>query len=164
NPQHVYMIYSGGDLEPTGTYSCGGGVGNHSDTLFRGSTDGGTTFTAPIKINTDADGVNKDQYYPWMSVTADGTIWTGWHDRREDPNDFRHRWFQSHSTDEGATWLKLDGTPGNDPVASVTSLPYSFIGDYAGLAAVGSVVLPMWWDSRIKVAGDPFTEVGPPEI
>jgi hypothetical protein len=160
NPQHVYMIYSGGDLELP--YTCDNLTGYHSDILFRLSTDGGATFSAPARVNTDPPG--KDQYYPWMSVTANGTIWAGWHDRREDPNDFMHRWYESYSTDEGATWHKLDGSPGNEPIASVMSLPFSFIGDYAGLGAVGTTVLPMWWDSRVKVTGDPFTEVGPPVI
>ena len=55
NPTHVYMVYSGGDLEPT-AYTCGGSTGFHSDTLFRRSTDGGATWTAPGKINTDPRG------------------------------------------------------------------------------------------------------------
>ncbi|HUS16602.1 MAG TPA: exo-alpha-sialidase, partial [Chloroflexia bacterium] len=157
DPQHVYMIYSGGDLEPTGTYVCGGGTGNHSDTLFRRSTDGGVTFTAPLKINGDPDGANKDQYYPWLSVTPNGTLWAGWHDRREDPANSRHRWWQAWSTDEGATWVE-------SPVADVTSQPFNFIGDYAGLAATDDRVLPMWWDSRSKASGDPYTDPAPPEL
>jgi hypothetical protein len=158
NPQHVYMLYSGGDLEDP--YTCANLTGYHSDILFRNSTDGGATFSAPARVNNDPPG--KDQYYPWMTVTANGTIWAGWHDRREDPNDYMHRWYESYSTDEGASWHKLDGSPGNEPIAGVMSLPFSFIGDYAGLGAVGNTVLPMWWDSRVKVTGDPFTEVGPP--
>ncbi len=160
NPQHVYMLYSGGELEVP--YACDNLTGYHSDILFRTSTDGGATFSPPAKVNDDPPG--KDQYYPWMTVTANGTIWAGWHDRREDPNDYRHRWYESYSTDEGATWHKLDGSLGNEPIASVSSLPFSFIGDYAGLGAVGNTVLPMWWDSRVKASGDPFTEVGPPVI
>src|SRR6266496_2477839 len=58
NPQHVYMVYSVGDLESA--YTCAGSTGFHSDTLFRKPTDGGVTFTAPKKINTDPQG--KDQY------------------------------------------------------------------------------------------------------
>ena len=64
NPSLVYMVYSGGDLESA--YTCGGSTGFHGDTLFRHSTDGGATFTAPVKINTDPQG--KDQYYPWIDV------------------------------------------------------------------------------------------------
>ena len=40
--------------------------------------------------------------------------------RREDPQDFRHRWYQAWSTDEVATWIE-------SPVADGTSLPFNFI-------------------------------------
>lgn len=57
----------------------------------------------------------------------------------------------AYSTDEGATWTEV-------AVADQDSQPYTFIGDYAGLAAKNDRVLPMWWDSRIKTTGDPFTD------
>jgi hypothetical protein len=161
------MVYSGGDLEPTGTYSCGGGTGNHSDTLFRRSTDAGATWTAPVKINSDPVGGNKDHYYPWMSVLPNGQIWVGWNDRRDDPNDFLSKWYQAHSNNEGTTWLDINGAPGNDVVADVQTQPSTFIGDYHGLGASGNGVgnvLGMWFDSRISAAGDAFTDpqVPPP--
>src|SRR5438552_5868103 len=167
DPTHVYMVYSGGDLEPTGTYSCGGGTGNHSDTLFRKSTDSGATWSAPVKINSDPEGANKDQYYPWMSVLPNGQIWVGWNDRRDDANDFLSKWYQAHSNDEGATWLDINGAPGNDVVADVQTQPSTFIGDYHGLGASGNGmgnVLGMWFDSRISAAGDASTDpqVPPP--
>ena len=161
DPTHVYMVYSGGDLEPTGTYSCGGGTGNHSDTLFRKSTDSGATWSSPVKINSDPDGANKDQYYPWMSVLPNGRIWVGWNDRRDDPNDFLSKWYQAHSDDEGTTWLDINGAPGNDVVADVQTQPSTFIGDYHGLGAGGQGngnVLGMWFDSRNSVAGDAYTD------
>jgi hypothetical protein len=161
NPSHVYMIYSGGDLEPTGTYVCGGGTGNHSDTLFRLSTDAGATWTAPTKINTDPDGANKDQYLPWMSVSANGRIWVGWNDRRDDANDYLSKWYQSYSDDEGTTWRAISGAPGNDVVADVQTQPSTFIGDYHGLGATSgnnAHVLPMWFDSRNATNGDAYTD------
>src|SRR6266567_65372 len=154
DPTHVYMVYSGGDLESA--YTCAGSTGFHSDTLFRKSTDGGVTFTAPQKINTDPQG--KDQYYPWMAVTASGQIWVGWNDRREDANNFLSRWYQSYSNDEGTTWLTVAGPPGNDPVADVQTQPSTFIGDYHGLGARNGRVLGMWFDSRISAAGDAYTD------
>src|SRR6266700_2614471 len=158
DPTHVYMVYSGGDLEPTGTYSCGGGTGNHSDTLFRKSTDSGATWSAPVKINSDPVGANKDHYYPWMSVLPNGQIWVGWNDRRDDANDFLSKWYQAHSTDEGTTWLDINGVPGNDVVADVQTQPSTFIGDYHGLGARNGRVLGMWFDSRISASGDAFTD------
>src|SRR4030095_16850229 len=161
DPTHVYMVYSGGDREPTGTYSCGGGTGNHSDTLFRKSTDSGVTWSAPVKVNSDPDGANKDQYCPWMSVLPNGQIWVGWNDRRDDANNFLSKWYQAHSNDEGATWLDINGAPGNDVVADVQTQPSTFIGDYHGLGAGGNGagnVLGMWFDSRNSSSGDAYTD------
>ena len=157
DPSHVYMVYSGGDLESA--YSCGGSTGFHSDTLFRRSTDGGVTWTAPAKINTDPQG--KDQYYPWMSVLPNGQIWVGWNDRRDDANNFLSKWYQAHSNDEGTTWLDINNAPGNDVVADVQTQPSTFIGDYHGLGASGNGVgnvLGMWFDSRNSSAGDAYTD------
>jgi hypothetical protein len=151
NPQHVYMVYSGGDLETP--YTCQSAAGFHSDTLFRRSTDGGATFSAPLKINSDPAG--KDQYFPWMDVAPNGTIWAGWNDRREDPNNVLSRWYQAFSTDEGATWSE-------SPVADVQTQPSTFIGDYHGLAATNDVTLGMWYDSRVSAAGDAYTDPNPP--
>lgn len=147
NSQIVYMVDSGGDLELP--YTCGSATGFHSDTLFRKSTDGGATFSAPVKINGDGQGF--DQYYPWIDVAPNGTIWVGWNDRREDPQNFRSRWYQASSTDEGATWTEV-------AVADVQTQPSTFIGDYHGLAAENDRVLGMWYDSRRNASGDPFTD------
>jgi hypothetical protein len=157
DPSHVYMVYSGGDLESA--YTCGGSTGFHSDTLFRRSTDGGATWTAPAKINTDPQG--KDQYYPWMSVLPNGQIWVGWNDRRDDANNFLSKWYQAHSDDEGTTWLDINNAPGNDVVADVQTQPSTFIGDYHGLGASGDGVgnvIGMWFDSRNSSAGDAYTD------
>ncbi|MFL5733339.1 MAG: proprotein convertase P-domain-containing protein, partial [Chloroflexia bacterium] len=147
NPNHVYMLYSGGELDSA--YTCSGSVGFHSDTLFRKSTDGGATFSAPLKVNTDAQG--KDQYFPWMDVAPNGTVWAGWNDRREDANNFTSKWYQAFSTDEGNTWNE-------SPVADVATQPSTFIGDYHGLAAANDLVLGMWYDSRSSASGDPYTD------
>jgi hypothetical protein len=147
NSQNVYATWAGGNLETP--YTCGPFAGVHSDILFSRSTDGGTTWSPPLKVNNDPPG--KDQYYPWMDVSANGTIWIGWHDRRNDPNNFKHLWYMDRSTNGGVSF-------GPDiKVASVPSQPTDFIGDYAGLAATNRIALPMWWDSRDTATGDPYT-------
>lgn len=145
--QIVYMVYSGGDLDTP--YTCAGATGFHSDTLFRKSVDGGKTFSDPIRINTDAPG--SDQYYPWIDVSPNGRIWVGWNDRRNDPQNFRSRWYQAYSTDEGNSWIE-------EMVADVDTQPSTFIGDYHGLAAEDDRVLGMWYDSRTNASGDPYTD------
>jgi len=148
NSAIVYAVWAGGNLETA--YTCGSLSGVHSDILFSRSTDGGATWSAPLKVNDDPAG--KDQYYPWMDVAPNGKIWIGWHDRRNDPSDFMHQWYVDSSKDGGLTFHT------DRRVADVASLPSSFIGDYAGLAAQNDVVLPMWWDSRNTSSGDPYTK------
>jgi len=151
NSQNVYALWAGGNLETA--YTCGSLRGVHSDVLFSRSTDGGATWSAPLKVNDDPPG--KDQYYPWMDVSPNGTIWVGWHDRRDDPNNFRHVWYMDRSTNGGISF-------GRDlRVADFRSQPDDFIGDYAGLAAENDRILPMWWDSRDTATGDPYTRVLP---
>src|SRR5205814_310704 len=146
----IYVGYQEYNDENAG---CAAGVRNE----VARSTDGGATWSAPVKINSDPDGANKDQYYPWMSVLPNGQIWVGWNDRRDDANDFLSKWYQAHSNDEGTTWLDINGAPGNDVVADVQTQPSTFIGDYHGLGAGGQGngnVLGMWFDSRNSPSGD----------
>lgn len=147
DPNTLYAIYSGGDLESA--YVCGGGSGFHSDSLFRSSTDGGATWTAATKINGDAQG--SDQFFPWLEVAPNGTIWTGWQDRREDPNNYMMRWYQAYSFDNGTTWTEA-------PVADSMSLADTFIGDYHGLAAGNGQVFGVFLDTRDNLNGDPYIE------
>lgn len=147
NSSIVYAMWAGANLETA--YTCGSLHGYHSDVLFSRSTDGGATWSAPLKVNDDAAG--KDQYYPWMDVAPNGKISIGWHDRRNDPSNFKHVWYQDSSIDGGLTF-GVDRRIGN-----FQSLPDTFIGDYAGLAAENDKVLPMWWDSRNSSTGDPYT-------
>lgn len=147
NSQNVYSTWAGGNLELP--YSCGGFNGVHSDILFSRSVDGGTTWSAPLKVNDDPAG--KDQYYPWMDVAPSGKITIGWHDRRNDASNFKHVWYQDASTNGGVSF----GT--DRRIGNFQTLPSSFIGDYAGLAAENDIILPMWWDSRNSASGDPYT-------
>ncbi len=90
-----------------------------------------------------------------MDVSADGTIWVGWNDRRDDPNNFYSRWYQAFSTDQGQTWTEF-------PVTDVMVHPGTFIGDYHGMAAQAGLLLGMWFDTRINPSGDPYTHPGTP--
>ena len=148
DPNTVYAIYGGGDLESP--YTIGTESGYHSDTIFTKSTDGGQTWSPKTKVN--GDGQGSDQFLSWMDVAPNGTIWAGWQDRREDPNNYRIRWYQAYSVDDGNTWVEA-------PVAdSMSDIGAAGVGDYESLAADNGQVLGVWFDSRNSAGGDPFTE------
>jgi hypothetical protein len=64
-------------------YAGAGTSGDSGDIFYTRSKDNGTTWSAPIKLNTDKDGVNKTQWMPSLSATSDGDITASWYDRRK---------------------------------------------------------------------------------
>ena len=77
--------------------------GDPGDVMFARSTDGGSTFEPPIKINTDASTSNY-QWFGTMSVAPNGRIDVIWLDTRDNPGTFMSRLYYSFSDDQGDTW------------------------------------------------------------
>ncbi len=73
------------------------------DVHFVRSTDGGLTWSAPLKVNDDP-GTSAWQWFGTMSVAPDGRIDAVWNDTRNDPGGFDSELFHSSSTDGGLTW------------------------------------------------------------
>ena len=68
------------------------------------STDGGTTWSAPVRVNDDPAGTNAWQWFGTMSVAPDGRIDAVWADSRNDPGGYVSEVYYSFSTDGGVTW------------------------------------------------------------
>ncbi|PHS60688.1 MAG: hypothetical protein COB12_12845 [Flavobacterium sp.] len=76
------------------------------DVMFAKSTDGGESFEAPIKINTDS-GTDNIQWFGTMAVAPNGRIDVVWLDTRDAPvgtND--SVLYYSFSEDQGETWTE----------------------------------------------------------
>ncbi len=73
------------------------------DVMFAKSTDGGTTFQAPIKINTDV-GTDAYQWFGTLAVAPNGRIDVIWLDTRDASNTIDSVLYYSFSEDEGNTW------------------------------------------------------------
>jgi hypothetical protein len=142
NPNEVYALWTDGRWESTFVFQSV--TGWHADIAFSRSTDGGATWTPAMRVNDDAQGNGKDQFFPWMVVGSDGVIHATWYDRRNDPNGYQYREYYAQSTDGGLTWSA------NVPVGDVGGTPGGFIGDYSGLAvnSDNTLVLPLWTDQR----------------
>jgi uncharacterized repeat protein (TIGR01451 family) len=122
-----------------------------ADILFVRSTDGGGTWSSPIRVNDDALGNARHQFFPWLSVAPNGNIYAGWFDSRLDPTPYTQPFYYDEyvavSTDGGLTFSP------NARISSVTSdasIGFSgqFIGDYSGIAATDTFVYPAWVDTR----------------
>jgi hypothetical protein len=76
-PGHLYLTYENWD-------------GTQMDVKFTQSTDGGTTWSAPVTVNdnVDAPGVPTDQFQPSVAAGPDGAVGVAFYDRRlACPND-----------------------------------------------------------------------------
>ncbi|MDC8004351.1 T9SS type A sorting domain-containing protein [Aureisphaera galaxeae] len=93
NNNNVYMLAS---VIPTGG-------GDPIDVMFAKSTDGGATFAAPVRINTDPLG--NYNWFGTLSVAPNGRIDVIWLDTRDDNGGLDSVLYYAFSTDEGETWL-----------------------------------------------------------
>src|ERR1043166_529821 len=91
---NIYMLAT---IQPSG-FSTG------TDIMFSRSTDGGLTFSAPIRINDDPINHNKWHWFGTLSVAPNGRIDSVWFDTRNASNNTDSQLFYSWSTDGGVTW------------------------------------------------------------
>ena len=91
---NVYMMAS---VLPTGS-------SNGSDVMFVRSTNGGVTFSAPVRVNDDPINHSKWHWFGTMSVAPNGRIDSVWLDTRNAANNTDSQLFYSYSTDAGMTW------------------------------------------------------------
>src|SRR5438552_3575814 len=75
-----------------------------TDVMFVRSTDGGSTFSSPHKVNDDPVNPSKWHWFGTMSVAPNGRLDSVWYDTRNAANNTDSQLFYSFSTDGGVTW------------------------------------------------------------
>jgi hypothetical protein len=73
-----------------------------ADTFVSRSTDNGTTFQAPVKANDDPG--TTSHVFPTVQVNKNGSVYAGWLDRRNDPNNVLTGTWASVSKNNGVTF------------------------------------------------------------
>lgn len=132
-----------------------------ADILFVRSTDGGQTWSAPQRVNDDPLGNDFHQFFPWLAVAPNGSVYAGWFDSRLDPNPYVapliYDEYVAVSTDDGLTFSPNARI---STVSADSSIGFDggFIGDYSGIAATDTFVYPAWVDTR-RGHQDIFTQI-----
>ncbi|MFL5890054.1 MAG: exo-alpha-sialidase [Solirubrobacteraceae bacterium] len=121
--------------------------GKHDDIAFSRSTDGGNTWSAPVKVNKTTN--DAAAFTAAVHVRDDGTVAVTYYDFRNDRNgdatlDTDH--WMVHSHDGGATWNSDESrlTPSS---FDMRTAPYAlgyFVGDYEGLDNAGNAFTPLF--------------------
>ena len=91
---NIYMLAS---VQPSG-FTTG------SDVMFVRSTDGGSTFSAPRRINDDPVNHAKWHWFGTLSVAPNGRVDVVWLDTRNAANNTNSQLFYSNSIDGGNNW------------------------------------------------------------
>ena len=108
-----------------------------TDIWIARSTDNGTNWSSPIRVNDDPAG--KHQFFSWMDIDPyTGYIYVVFYDRRHYSDD-QTDVYLAYSTDGAATFtnIKISESPFT-PESGV------FFGDYNDISAVNGIVRPIW--------------------
>ena len=140
------------------------------DVYYIRSTDGGHTFGAPVKLNTDS--TTRPQWQPNLSVSNAGTVFATWYDAREsasctkgNPGVPCYRMWSRKSNDNGVTWLPddmLSDVMSPLPGQSDPNIVTGYAGDYDYGSALLTKHVTSWDDGRVAIGGasqqDTFTD------
>ncbi|MGH9824518.1 MAG: hypothetical protein ACREDR_14855, partial [Blastocatellia bacterium] len=122
---------------------------DRADIFYVRSTDGGTTFSTPTRLNDDQ--TKTTQMFPSIAVADDGSIGAKWWDRRNDPvNDCLVDVYMTISKDGGTSFGKnfriTDQNWTYNPIEA--GLASAYHGDYDHIAAFGNNFYLSWSDER----------------
>ena len=126
------------------------------------STDTGFTWSAPLKLNTDA--TSRAQWGPSLSANAQGRVFVTWYDERNTTTDALQR-FGRASLNNGMSWGTdtaqsdvIFPKPLPDPNFSATR-----VGLYNRTAfsndGTGAIAYHAWTDGRVSINGNPQQDV-----
>ena len=147
----------------------GNGV-DAGDVYYIRSTDGGVTFGAPLKLNTDS--TTRPQWQPNISVSPNGTVFATWYDGRANANCVEgnpsvpcYAMWSRKSTDNGQTFAAdqmLSDVQSPLPGQPDTSVQSTYAGDYDYGSATAAKHYTSWTDGRVTISNqsqqDIFTD------
>ncbi|WP_347373008.1 T9SS type A sorting domain-containing protein [Aequorivita sp. Q41] len=108
-----------------------------TDIWMSKSTDGGDTWSGPIRVNDD--GAGKQQFFTWMDIDqTNGNLFFVFYDRRN-YTDTNTDVYMAYSLDGGNTIT-------NKKISESPFVPNAgvFFGDYTNIIAHNNVVRPVW--------------------
>jgi hypothetical protein len=172
DPDTGEFIRDGGDLAQMAISPAGKIYVVWQDSRFSGgvrpgialseSTDGGSTWSAPIQINHDP---LVQAFTPSVHVRQDGTVGVSYYDFRHntpDPATLPTDLWLTRSGD-GRTWREGRVTATFDLDLAPRS-PGLFLGDYQGIASIGQVFVPFFVKTNhgTKDRDDVYSHIGLP--
>ena len=123
-------------------------AGSDPDIVMIRSTNGGTSWSTPIRVNNDVVNNGKDQYYPWCAVDqSNGMLHVVFYDNRNTTSDSTGV-FMATSVDGGLTFDNYQVSNANFKPKPISGLASGYQGDYIGITTAVGKAYPFWADDR----------------
>ncbi len=137
----IYIVTAEKNLAP---------AGNDPDIVMHISTNGGTNWSAGIRVNQDAINNGQYQYMPAVCVGDDGAVNVVYYDTRNAILSSGHpdsaQVYISRSTDGGATFEDVLVSDHSFKPKPISGLASGYQGDYIGIVESNGTVYPYWCD------------------
>lgn len=151
----IYVVASEINLAP---------AGSDPDVVLHTSSNGGTTWSAGIRVNQDALNNGKYQYFPAIRVDESGGVNIVYYDDRNTASDSSEI-YMSRSIDGGATFtdVKVSDHRFQPKSIGVSGIATGYQGDYIGITSGNGKIWPLWMDdaSGIYQAWTTSVDLGP---
>ncbi len=123
-------------------------AGSDADVILHKSTDGGTTWSAGIRVNQDAVSNGKVQWFPCVCVDPTGGVNVLYYDNRNYPSvGDSCETYMSRSVDGGSTWTDIKVSDHRWKPAPEPGLG-TYGGDYIGITSGNGKIWPFWFDNK----------------
>ena len=133
-------------------------TGSDIDVYLLRSTDQGSTWSAPIRVNQDSPGLGKQHFFPWISCDpVTGNLCVIYYDDRNVSSAECETWI-SYSYNAGDTWTDMKVSDVAFTPTPIPGLAFNYFGDYLGVNARDMMAYPVWTDNR---NGNALTFVSP---
>ena len=150
---NLYIVYAANPAGP-----------DLADIFLVKSTDYGTTWSAPVKLNDDA--TTTDQWMPAITVDKKtGKVFVFWFDSRNDPSGNLLTELYGTTSTNGGTTFSANGKISNasfnpNTMAIGGGSDAGYMGDYIGNGGIGITSINAWMEDRINTSQTSQSFVG----
>ncbi|MBM3403545.1 MAG: PKD domain-containing protein [Bacteroidetes bacterium] len=154
NSGNIYIVWTNVGVPGVNT-------GTNKSVYMIRSTNGGTSWSTPVRVNQGPNTAGKEAYFPWISCDPEtGVLSVVFYDDRN-VSSTQCEVYSAYSTDAGNTWSDFKVSDVAFTPAAIPGLAGGYMGDYLGITSKGGKVYPCWTDNR---GGIYMTYVSPYEL
>lgn len=138
---HIYIVW-------TNIGTPGVNTGTNRSIYMSKSTNGGTSWSTPVRVNQGPTGNGYEAYFPWITCDpTTGNLYCIFYDDRNTTSTSCEV-FVAMSTNGGSSWTDMRVSDVSFTPSPIPGMASGYMGDYLGIAALDNIIYPTWTDNR----------------